>query len=213
MLSNLCVPNYRVISKHSIYRVKINDALLKKLSACGISGDFYNYIASYLKDQKQYTVVNNANSEDEHLDYGVPLGSILSPNLFSINVDDMPDNIDCDTELFADDTTGFEVGNTVDSVLTNLQSNLEKVENYSSRNLLTLHPDKCEVLIISKIKFVGPLPELKIGGSKCLGITIDEKLSWEPHIETVSSILCQNKEAVPYATRSTPSTSKEFYLL
>ena len=49
----------------------------QKLSACVISGDFYNYIASYLKDRKKYTVVNNANSEDEHLDYGVPQGSIL----------------------------------------------------------------------------------------------------------------------------------------
>ena len=39
-----------------------------------------------------------------------------------------------------------------------------KVEKYSSRNLLTLHSDKCKVLILSKTKFVGPLPELKIQG-------------------------------------------------
>ena len=113
--------------------------LLKKLLACGISGDFYNYIVSYLKDRKQYTVINNANSEDEHLDYGVPQGLILGPNLFSI-----------------------KVGNTIDIVFKNLKSNLSKVENYSSRNLLTLHPDKCEVLILSKSRFVGP--ELKIQG-------------------------------------------------
>ena len=170
-----------------------HEVLLKKLSASGISGDFHKFIASYLKDRNQFTVVNNKKSDTEHISYGVPQGSILGPNLFSINVNDMPDSTDCDTELFADDSNCFEIGKTVDTVLTNLQSNLDQVGNYSSRNFLTLHPEKCEVMIISKSKFIGPLPELTIYGkkvnfvdkSKCLGITIDEKLSWNPHIENV----------------------------
>ena len=129
----------------------------KKSLLSGILDDLQNYIASYMKDRKQYTVVSKVNSEDKHLDYDVLQESIFGPNLSSINVDDMLDNIDCDTELFADDTTGFKVGNPIDSVLTNLQSKLEKIENYSSKNSHTLQPDKCEVLNnISRTKFIGP---------------------------------------------------------
>ena len=105
----------------------------------------------------------------------------------------MPNHVDCETNLFADDTTGYVVGKSVDTVLKNIQCNLDKFHKYASRNSLTLHPDKCEVLIISRSKFIGPIQKLEIQGkeinivksSKCLGITIDEKLSWEVHIENV----------------------------
>lgn len=170
-----------------------HEILLKKLSACGVSGNFYDYIASYLQERKQFTVVNNVNSEDRQLDYGVPQGSILGPKCFSINVDDMADHVECNIELYADDTTAYTINTTIDSVLSDLQSDLRKFDSYASRNSLTLHPDKCEVIIISKKKFIGPLPKLEVQGSdinivkssKCLGITIDEKLSWERHIENV----------------------------
>jgi len=203
-----------------------HDILLKKLSACGISGDFNNYIASYLKDRKQYTVVNDVKSEDEQLDYGVSQGSIIGPNCFSINVDDMPDHVECDTNLFADDTTGYVIGNNIDNVLIKLQSDLKKFDEYASKNSLTLHPGKCEVLIISRRKFIGPLPKLEIQkkhinivkSSKCLRITIDEKLSWEAHVEhVVRSFRAKVKKLYQIETCLKPhyilSTFKEFYLL
>ena len=49
----------------------------------------------------------------------------------------------------------------------------------------------CEVIIISKQRFIGPLPKIEMNGqciiavvkaSKCLGITIDQELSWEAHV-------------------------------
>jgi len=41
----------------------------------------------------------------------------------------MPDHDECDKNLFADDTTGYEIGTNIDNVLTNLQSELIKFDN------------------------------------------------------------------------------------
>ena len=58
-------------------------------------------------------------------------------------------------------------------------------------------------MIISRSTFIGPLPALRYGtktielksSSKCLGLTIDNKLSWQDHIRNVC-ILFNKKLAV-----------------
>ena len=104
----------------------------------------------------------------------------------------MQENLDCDLDQFADDSTLHDCDTTVDNVITNLQRNTLEMEKYSSRNSLTIHPDKCEVVIIPKKRLIGPLPKIEINGksiavvktSKCLGITIDQDLSWEAHVQS-----------------------------
>ena len=55
-------------------------------------------------------------SEKKSVRFGVPQGSILGPNLFKVFVNDMPQKVkeDGDLELFADDTTAVEFGNSID---------------------------------------------------------------------------------------------------
>ena len=72
--------------------------LLKKLSACGIAGDFHSYIESYLSNRKQFTMLNGTESESVNVEYGVPQGSLIGPPSFSINLNDMNDCIDCDLD-------------------------------------------------------------------------------------------------------------------
>lgn len=168
--------------------------LLKKLSACGVSGDCLSYLESYLLDRKQSTTVNGAISNVANVEYGVPQGSLVGPPCFSAYVNDMQENLGCDLDQFADDSTLHDCSDTVDNVISSLQKNVLAIQNYSSRNSLTIHPDKCEVVIISKQRFIGPLPKIEINGksiavvkaSKCLGITIDQDLSWEDHVQSVS---------------------------
>ena len=102
-----------------------------------------------------------------------------------------------DLDQFADDSTLHDCGDSEDNVITSLQKNTLEIQNYSSRNSVTIHPDKCEVVIISKQRFISPLPKIEINGksiavvkaSKCLGITIDQDLSWEAHVKSVSKNL------------------------
>ena len=43
--------------------------LLKKLNACVISGQFHQYIQSYLENQTQFTVINGVSSKEEKFDF------------------------------------------------------------------------------------------------------------------------------------------------
>lgn len=170
-----------------------HEVLLNKLSACGVSGDFLEFMMSYLKERSQITKVNGVTSTKSSVEYGVPQGSILGPQCFSMYVNDMPDVGDEEIDLYADDSETYSIADTVDEVMINLQKQIELIANYSLENCLTIHPDKCQILILSKQKFIGPLPDVKINNNsikitdktKCLGVILDNKLSWGPHTEMV----------------------------
>ena len=180
--------------------------LLKKLAACGISGSLLAFMQSYLSERKQYTVVNNVQSEIEAVDYGVPQGSLLGPNCFSININDMPNEMvnndqDGEINLFADDSTAFTIANTVDDAISNMITTAENISEYSHRNSLTIHPEKCKLMVLSKERTFGPRQTIKINGKyidtvenyKCLGITLDNNLSYEAHISNICKFFFQRK--------------------
>ena len=68
------------------------------------------WFTSYLNNRKQYTVLQNFESELELecVTYGVPQGSVLGPLLFLIYVNDIQYAItDAKIKLFADNTNLF----------------------------------------------------------------------------------------------------------
>jgi len=168
--------------------------LLKKMSASGVSGDFLSYLESYLSNRKQFSVVNGVHSTSTEVEFGVPQGSLIGPPSFSLNVNDMSESIDCDLDQLADDSTAYTTGSNTDIVLTDLQKSAHQLECYAKKNSLTIHPDKCKVLILSKNRFIGPLMNLEICGksidvvsfTKCLGITIDNDLKWDTHVRIIT---------------------------
>ena len=168
-----------------------HSVLRKKLAAHGLSGNALSYLQDYLSHRNQFTIVNGSSSSDAKVEYGVPQGSILGPTCFTMNISDMPTSIDSDSEMFADDQTAFEIDHSLDSALTRLQSSIRQIQSYTTSNSLTIHPEKCEIVIITRSPFIGPLPDMSINGisikyvesAKCLGLTIDNRLTWRNHIK------------------------------
>ena len=79
--------------------------LLHKLKYCGISGQLFALICSFLSD-RQLPVVLNGKSSQEYPDMaGVPQGSILGPTFFLLYINDLPDDVICDIAIYADDIT------------------------------------------------------------------------------------------------------------
>ena len=172
-----------------------HNILLKKLQANGISGDLFQLLKSYLQNRQQFTVVNGCSSERASVESGVPQGFLLGPQLFSLNINDLPDYVpdyvqDGEIDMFADDSTGSEICDDHQEAFTKAQGLLDQVDSYSKRNGFQIHTDrrKREVMFISRKVFVGPLPDFKLGEKsifvsstvKCLGLLIDNKLSWDP---------------------------------
>ena len=168
--------------------------LLEKLKAIGISGDLYSWLDDYMSARKQFVQLSRYQSGPKTITYGVPQGSILGPKLFSIFVNDLPESISSgDLFMFADDTTIFTIGENTDNIILTLQSVLDQVYTWCQSNRLIAHESKSEALIISKQSFIGPMPRLTYGNStiefksssKCLGLTVDNKLSWQEHTKNV----------------------------
>ena len=165
----------------------------------GYQVNFLEYLENYLTDRKQYTVCKWDKFNPHRVEFGVPQGSHIGPSSFSVNVNDMCENVDCDLDQFADDSTAHTIGPSVDSVPIGLRKSATQLQNYSKRNSLTIHPDKCEILILSKKLFVGPLMNVELCGksieivrsSKCLGVTLDDELKWDDHVQNVCKSFSQ----------------------
>ena len=137
-----------------------NNVLLK-LTALEISGNLLEIIKDYLTNHKQYTIVNGSKSYQADIEYGVPQGSILGPISIFANVNDLPQkssNQNGETNLFADDSTAFEIGSNVDDALNKIGVTAKNIESYSCTNSLIIHLGKCKLVLISAKKFYGVIP-------------------------------------------------------
>ena len=73
--------------------------LLHKPKYYGISG-----ISSFLSNRRLQVVLDGKSSQEYQVNDGVLQGSILSPRLFLLYINDLPDDVICDIAINADDT-------------------------------------------------------------------------------------------------------------
>ena len=80
--------------------------LLKKLEVYGLSRDSLQWFTSYLKDKRQFVKLGDKQSSVAIVRHGILQGSILSPLLFFVFINDLPLYVSSSRiNLYADDTT------------------------------------------------------------------------------------------------------------
>ena len=125
--------------------------LLLNLHPFGINIDVISWIKSFLTNRTQKVVLDGEESESCPVMSGVPQGSVLGPCLFLMYINDMPDMIESNIRLFADDTIIYlTVTNQTDCQA--LQADLIKLEIWESEWLMAFNPDKCGVIRITNKK-------------------------------------------------------------
>ena len=84
-----------------------HEGLLYKFKSIGISEELYNLLENYLSDRFQRVILNGQFSSWKPILAGIPQRSILSPLLFLIYINDLPNDLKSNAKLFADDTSRF----------------------------------------------------------------------------------------------------------
>ena len=172
--------------------------LLNKMKKCfGISSIEQKWFESYLFNREQQCSINEQPSSKKTITCGVLQGSILGPLLFILYINDLPECLRSTTPcMYADDTQIFSSSYDANELVVKLNSDLARVRNWLIENKLQMHPSKSKLMFIGssynlKIKnteqpvVVNNTPVSRTDTHKCLGVQIDEKLSWDSHIDMI----------------------------
>ncbi|CAH2211691.1 jg6806, partial [Pararge aegeria aegeria] len=183
-----------------------HETLIRKLRHYGIRDKALSLLNSYLSDRIQRVDINGKRSPGAPVGVGVPQGSILGPFLFLIYINDLPHLLNNKHEivLFADDTSLiFKIKRRL-SIYDEVNNALSEIVHWFSVNNLLLNSKKtkCIKFTVPNVKFVktnvllNEEPLDSVEATEFLGITIDSKLQWGPHINKLANRLSSAAFAV-----------------
>lgn len=175
---------------------KVNHTvLIRKLATFGIAANLLNWIESYLSNRRQFVKLGTAESCDFTVHSGVPQGSHIGPLLFLMFINDLPSIATSDIliSMFADDVRIAKTINNLSDIRT-LQSTIDKLRDWCILNDLHLNLDKCAVLTLHKSRSrlqstytFGNHTFIHTDEQRDLGVLIDNRLSFNDHVEWIIS--------------------------
>ena len=182
-----------------------HEKLMYKLDKYGIRGNAHALIRSYLSNRKQYVSALEENSDELHVEFGVPQGSVLGPLLFIMYINDIKNSTDMGKfVLFADDTNIFVADKCKSKLYEKANKILELISAYMRCNLLHINIKKCCYMYFkpnNKNNKSNPVEDdsysillgqniiKRVTETKFLGVIIDENLNWQPHLNYLNSKL------------------------
>ena len=188
--------------------------LLQKIKFYGVSGTSLQWFTSYLVNRQQLVDVAGTHSTLINLTTGVPQGSILGPLLFIIHMNDIYEaSKSFHAILYADDTSlysslgSFNVnltGNNSDKHTLSIKINNEliNIQEWLNINKLSLNVNKTKYMIFHNYHrdIKSCIPDVRINNQSIervsefnfLGLTIDEHLNWNAHIQKISNKIAKS---------------------
>ena len=119
------------------------DNLLMKMVNMKIPNHFVRWIQNWMSNRLAYVTVNQKTSKRNLMEQGVLQGSVLSPLLFIVYINDITKNLEPRTNasLFAD-VALYTTNSSLDNAQKEKQKSLNSVEEWSERNKLKISVEK-----------------------------------------------------------------------
>ena len=170
--------------------------IMKDLHDIGLRGRLPSFISNFLSDRSFNVRIGSTLSDTFEQEQGVPQGSILSPTLFNIKINNIVKCVnDTDSSLYVDDFGIFYKSKNMENIEFRLQRCLNKVETWATENGFKFSKTKTQCVHFCQLRGLHPDPVLNIYGSpipvveeaKFLGLLFDKKLSFIPHIKALKA--------------------------
>lgn len=200
--------------------------LLKKLLSLGFRGPFYSLLKNLLSNRTQLVSISGQYSAKISLKSGVPQGSVLSPLLFNIYVNDLSQVVKYSKIFqYADDTVLVSSHLHYSKAVELLQFDSIKIMDWFSRNVISVNTKKTQLMCFSsplkRVILNKPIllhasdcascecvPVDYVNTTKYLGIYFDSDLSWNSHLfyimkklRAASCTLYNIRTFIPMSTR------------
>jgi len=176
--------------KFGLYVVEVVLALLHK----GVS---HKLLLNFLHNRMQCTKIGEFKSSYKRISCGVPRGGVISPLLFLIYINDITKASSFHTTLFADDINLHMSNSSFNVLQTTVNLELCKFDHWLRANKLSLNYNKTNFMLLTSRKHSPASFKVIINNHnispednlKYLGVLLDIKLSWKPHVQRVKTQL------------------------
>ena len=166
--------------------------LLFKLHDKDVTGTVWNWIADFLQNRSATCILKNKPGDSFRTELGLPQGSVLSPLLFSIFLNDICNDVACAKVKFADDGTIWISRDNPLELAHNMKKDLQSISAWTFKLRMKLNTGKTKCILFTRDQgHTVPLVELQGKALKCteelklLGVILDTKLTFKSHIEAV----------------------------
>ena len=162
-----------------------------KLKSFGFDNNSLKLVNNYLSHRFQRTKIGNEYSSWKEIILGVSQGSILGPLFFNIHLCDLFFIIEkFDITNFTDDNAPYVTGDNISSLVKLLEEVACAIFQQFKDNEMKVNADKYHVLLSTSYQLTVRINEVQIKNSqseKLIGITIDNDLKFEDHINFIRS--------------------------
>ena len=107
------------------------------------------WVRGFLSNRKQRVVIGDNYSEWVEVTSSVPQGSVLGPLLFTIFINDLPENVKNICKLYADDCKLIGVVRNEDD-LEQIQIDIDKLQQWAKTWQMSFNYEKCKVMHFGK---------------------------------------------------------------
>ncbi len=160
-------------------------------------------------------MVNGEQSGFLDVESGVPQGTVLGPALFLVYINDMPESVKSSIRLFADDAILYrQIRNLSDC--SKLQKDLESLENWARKWLMSFNATKCEIMRFTRSKnpitppyVLNNISLKEVQTSKYLGVHPSSDLSLNTHIDATVGKATGKLRFLRRNLKSAPQQTKE----
>lgn len=171
-----------------------HDGLIYKLEKINTPTHLIKMIASFLKNRKFIVNIRGEESTPRDIPAGLAQGSILSPLLYAIFTSDLKNPQNCELGLYADDTAILSAAKQSNTIIKRLEKALHRINDYFTKWRIKINADKTQAIIFkfNRARRRNPTIPLTFNGTTInlkrevtyLGVTLDDRLTFNEHIET-----------------------------